>query len=107
MGQDEPAIQISTSQIFSFKSLRTHTHPHAGPTTLPGQLKWSDTSVAIETLATDAGDVVLVAESLRQQTVAYFPGEDGRALALVLGDACDHLGRRYARLAAADGTRSN
>jgi len=51
---------------------------------------------------TDAGDVVLVTESFRQETIAYFPGEDRRALAFVLRDAGDHLGCRYAWFTAAN-----
>ena len=57
--------------------------------------------------STYAGNVVLVTESFRQKTIAYFPGEDWRALALVLGDTAYHLRGGYTRLATADSTRTN
>ena len=51
--------------------------------------------------------VVGVAYVLGQQSVADLPREDGRALALVLADATDHVGGRYTRLTAADRPRTN
>ena len=52
---------------------------------------------------THTGDVVLVAHGLREQSVADLPREDGRTLALVLGNLLHDLGRGDSRLTAADG----
>ena len=62
---------------------------------------------ASKSMYTDAGNVVLVAETLAEQTVAYFPGEDRRTLALVLSDAAHDVRCSHARFTAANRTRSN
>ena len=54
---------------------------------------------------THAGDGVIVADALGEQTVADLPCEDGRAFALVLGDFGHDVGGGDARLGAADGAR--
>jgi len=56
---------------------------------------------------THAWDVVLVTHGLREQSVADLPREDGRTLALVLGDLLHDLGRGDSRLTAADGAGPN
>ncbi len=53
---------------------------------------------------THAGHVVVGADSVREEPVPDLPGEDGRALALVLGDALHHVRGGNARLRAADRT---
>ena len=63
--------------------------------------------VAIETLDTDAGNVVLVTESLGEKTITYLPGEYRRTLSLVLSDACHDLRRRYTRFTAANRSWTN
>ncbi len=55
--------------------------------------------------AGDAGNVVLTADALGQESVADFPREHGRVLPLVPGDHVDHLRRGDLRLAAADDAR--
>lgn len=55
--------------------------------------------------ATHTRYVVVVARALGQQTVPYLPGEDARALRLVLGNLRNDRGRRDPRLAAPDGAR--
>ena len=59
------------------------------------------------TYSTDAGYVAGGTDAVCQQTVAYFPGEVGRALALVVRDRADDVGGRHARLTATDGSRTN
>jgi len=54
-----------------------------------------------------AGDVVGGADVLGEQSIADLPGEDGRTLSLVVRDTTDHVGRRHARLTAADRPRSD
>lgn len=56
---------------------------------------------------THAGNVVLVANTLLQKTVPDFPGEDGRALALIVGDPVDDTGCRHSGLAPANRLRSD
>lgn len=50
-------------------------------------------------------NVVIVTDALRKQSVTDLPGEDRRALTLVIGNLVNHIGRRHARLRAADRTR--
>ena len=54
---------------------------------------------------TYAWDVVVVGDSLGEEPVADLPGEDGGALALVVGDLGDDGRRGHAGLRAADRAR--
>ena len=56
---------------------------------------------------THAGDVLLVADALGQQTIPNLPGEDGRTLALILSNAGHHVTRGYPGLAPPNGPRSD
>ena len=49
----------------------------------------------------------MVTQAVGEQAVSYFPGEDGRTLALVLRDTRHDARGRHARLTAADRPRSN
>ena len=49
----------------------------------------------------------LITDFLRQEPIAYLPGEDRGALALVVGDLAHDVTRCNARLAPADGPRFN
>ena len=51
----------------------------------------------------DGGDVVLVADPLREELVPDLPGEDAGVLELEVADEVDDLGRGDAGLGAADG----
>ena len=56
-------------------------------------------------MSTYTGHVVGIADSLREQPVPDLPGEDARALALVVRHLVHHPGGRHAGLGAADGAR--
>ena len=51
---------------------------------------------------THTWDVVVGADPVREEPVPDLPGEDGRTLALVVGDPRDHARGRHAGLRAAD-----
>ena len=53
----------------------------------------------------DAGDVVLRADSLREQPVPDLPGEHGRVVLLVARDGVHDARRRHLRLGPADHAR--
>lgn len=53
------------------------------------------------------GHVVVGATSLGEESVANFPGKDGRAFPLVLGNLTNYIGGGYPGLTAADCTRPN
>jgi len=53
----------------------------------------------------DARHRVLVADSVGQQTLAYFPGEHGHVLGLVADDRVDDPARGHLRFAASDDAR--
>lgn len=55
----------------------------------------------------DAGYVVLVANSVRQQPVADFPRENARILLLELPNVGDHLGGCDAGFRSTDGARED
>jgi hypothetical protein len=56
-------------------------------------------------ICTYAWYIVVIADALLQEPIANLPGEDRRALSLVVGDFVDHRRRRHPRLAAADRSR--
>ena len=58
-------------------------------------------------ISTYTGHVVGIADSLREQPVPDLPGEDARALALVVRHLVHHPGGRHTGLGAANGARLN
>lgn len=54
---------------------------------------------------THAGDVVLVADAFLQEPVSDLPGEDRRALPLIIGDAVHNIRRGNSGLTATDSFR--
>lgn len=53
------------------------------------------------------GHIVVGADAFGQETISDFPGEDGRALPLKLGNFAHHVVGGYSWLASADGFGSN
>ena len=64
---------------------------------------WSLVTADIELWATYTRYVILVAAALRQESVPDLPGEDGGALALVMGNLGHHIVGSYPGLAAPNG----
>ncbi len=54
---------------------------------------------------THAGNVVVIADGFLEETIADFPGEDGRAFAFELRDLADDIVGCHPRFGAANGSR--
>jgi hypothetical protein len=54
---------------------------------------------------THAGNVVVIADGFLEETIANFPGEDGRAFAFELRNFADYIVGGHPRFGAANGSR--